>query len=773
MAKTVRRSIGKVPTASNKCRESELMLIENPRKAPFWVPALATFFATFTSLATTQAQEVKVLGVEITQAIQGMNAINTAVNNTVPLINGKSTLVRIYFDTSQVDGSHLDQFIGSLYVHRRRGPGLYVLSSPFQIQREPQKIERPGLISRLDFLIPDEMTRPRYSLFSDGISVGPLVLLPFTMITTPMHPNPTAPACSGCDFKIYKNFRDTALLRVRLIGVMYIVKGVAYNTLPAPEIAQRAHSWLSRTYPIDPSSLSVEYVRPEWDFDVDSMMAFPPPSYAEATCDTTNFFVNFIVRERELERDPDTQVDDLPPSHPLRHTHYVGVVYDGTDLTSNPPRIAPLFQRGCAQQGLSDAQLPRPLEEFFNKVGSIPSGPVGLNRPPWYGILDQAAGTRGYWDTDGEYGDWYLAHELGHLFGLQHVRNEEVDQDENICGRIEDTPPAGYPFPNGQLSDSDGTYSGYDSNGNHIATTRSLPGHSWHDIMTYCVRQWPNHQTYQHIQCRINRENNLPCNDNGWPEFLARLYQEVDLLPTPPDYFSKQSRDKSPFDFGREELIKNNVVQGKKVPHIAVLVSLNWKDRTGNLQFITVADDPGAPTGKTDKRVTIRLTDSDGQTHEYPVTAPSSTGILLNTSKLQWVHAVVPFKPKSMDPRTVKVELLIEGKPVDSREVGTVNPTLGEITFGLSEEKPKPHSSTRFKFRWNVTPPPNNVKLFYTVMVSFDGGETWQVAALLSKPRWEVPKERLLGAKSIRLKITASDGFNSTTITTPSLTLTM
>ena len=82
---------------------------------------------------------------------------------------------------------------------------------------------------------------------------------------------------------------------------------------------------------------------------------------------------------------------------------------------------------------------------------TVASGPCG-------------GGTFG-WDTDGSYGDWYTGHELGHTFGRFHAE---------FCGAGGGAP---YPFTNGQLSNADGAFVGFDvgdiANGLPL---RALPG---------------------------------------------------------------------------------------------------------------------------------------------------------------------------------------------------------------------------------------------------------------------------------------------------------
>lgn len=143
-------------------------------------------------------------------------------------------------------------------------------------------------------------------------------------------------------------------------------------------------------------------------------------------------------------------------------THYYGMVSDGG-----------FFMRGCAA-GIPAGPAP----------ATVASGPTG-------------AGTWG-WDTDGSYGDWYGGHEIGHTFGRFHP---------GFCGETQDD-LANYPYDNGQLGGSDVSFAGFDvgdpANGVPMA---ALPGTNWHDVMTYCSRQWLSAYTYLGVRRRLIAES--------------------------------------------------------------------------------------------------------------------------------------------------------------------------------------------------------------------------------------------------------------------------
>jgi subtilisin-like proprotein convertase family protein len=115
-------------------------------------------------------------------------------------------------------------------------------------------------------------------------------------------------------------------------------------------------------------------------------------------------------------------------------TRYYGMVADAGG-----------FMRGCATD----------VPSF------VASGPTGSARFSW--------------DTDGSYGDWYGAHELGHAWGRWHAE---------FCGA-----PRGAPYPHrgGRISSSmtgDTALYGFD------IVHRNLYGPNWHDVMTYCPYLW-------------------------------------------------------------------------------------------------------------------------------------------------------------------------------------------------------------------------------------------------------------------------------------------
>ena len=147
-------------------------------------------------------------------------------------------------------------------------------------------------------------------------------------------------------------------------------------------------------------------------------------------------------------------------------THFYGLVDDANGVH---------FMRGRAS-GIPD--VPQP--------DTVASGPCG--------IPNGFAG-----DTDLSYADWYGAHELGHTFGRYHPGYPIGSQDAS---------DPTFPYANGQISNTDGKYVGYDMGDPALGLEpRVLDGTTHHDVMTYAPRQWVSAYTYEAIRQRLAAED--------------------------------------------------------------------------------------------------------------------------------------------------------------------------------------------------------------------------------------------------------------------------
>lgn len=147
-------------------------------------------------------------------------------------------------------------------------------------------------------------------------------------------------------------------------------------------------------------------------------------------------------------------------------THYFGLVDDANGAN---------FMRGRAM-GIPSGPAP----------DTVASGPCG--------IPNGFAG-----DDDLSYADWYGAHELGHTFGRFHPGFPVNQQDAS---------DPGFPFENGQLSNADRKFVGYDLGDATLGLSmQALPGIHHHDVMTYAERQWVCAHTYEAIRLRLSQED--------------------------------------------------------------------------------------------------------------------------------------------------------------------------------------------------------------------------------------------------------------------------
>ncbi|MER9304253.1 hypothetical protein [Mesorhizobium sp. M0496] len=147
-------------------------------------------------------------------------------------------------------------------------------------------------------------------------------------------------------------------------------------------------------------------------------------------------------------------------------THYFGLVDDANGAN---------FMRGRA---MGIPAMPQP--------DTVASGPCG--------VPNGFAG-----DNDLSYADWYGAHELGHTFGRYHPGFPAGQQDASD--------PA-FPYQNGQLSNADRKYVGYDLGDGVLGMPlQALSGTDHHDVMTYADQQWICAHTFEAIRIRLKEED--------------------------------------------------------------------------------------------------------------------------------------------------------------------------------------------------------------------------------------------------------------------------
>ena len=362
-----------------------------------------------------------------------------------------------------------------------------------------------------------------------------------------------------------------------------------------------------------------------------------------------------------------------------KRTHYYGMMSD-----------AGFFMRGSAA-GIPGSPDP----------STVASGPTG-------------SATWG-WDTDGSYGDWYGGHELGHTFGRFHPGSG--------CGESSDDPS--FPYPNGQLASDDSSYCGFDVGDPALGIMpAALPGTLWHDVMTYCQRQWLSAYTYDGIRIRLTAENALPAGaapgaggapDRRFPEHLQ---------------LSKETG---------ENLIN-------------VVARVNLTRNEGKIQYVHPVAAGASETILSVSPVLLRFKTKSGELlNEYrvPVKLDSETDQRGEVTGL--VDAILPASPEAR-----QIELMIGETTTDTFRAG------GRVRPIKSVRKLKEPNAMGLSWEHDAVAEEGTS---YAVQASTDEGETWfTVGVGLKTPEFRFDAKQFPGAKRIHIRILATNGFAQTVV---------
>jgi hypothetical protein len=379
-------------------------------------------------------------------------------------------------------------------------------------------------------------------------------------------------------------------------------------------------------------------------------------------------------------------------------THYYGLVSDGG---------GGFFMRGLAS-GIPG--LPDP--------STVASGPTGPN-------------TWG-WDVDGSYGDWYTGHEFGHTYGRFHAE---------FCGAAGGAP---YPFVNGQLSNADGAFVGFDTGDPAQGLPmRALPGTVWHDVMTYCVFQWLSSFTYTGIRDRLIQEEALPGGAT---------------LP------------------GGRRGRRGVSMSGTGAIHVVAAVNLTRG--FGTVRHVTalagVAPGRELASARSSRRQTratrgpslaLRLYSRGGRGPlEFPVTFIPDACRDAGDDETGVVDVLLPPARNAS-----RLELMLNGSVVDTfvagatgsvRDIRQAPRATRRRAAEADEADPvltwRPGGAARSRAAAGAPGPT------YTVQISTDDGRTWQTAGFaLREPRVTIDRHLIGEADTVRVRVTATNGFES------------
>lgn len=401
--------------------------------------------------------------------------------------------------------------------------------------------------------------------------------------------------------------------------------------------------------------------------------------------DTTSILVNAqLITMRRLDVSNGTD----------QRTHYYGMVYDARFF----------FMRGRAS-ALPDTPDPT----------AVASGPTG--------------DPEGGWDTDGSYGDWYGGHELAHTFGRLHPGFCDGNSEDDFE----------FPFPNGQLSNSNAKFVGFDVGDASLGIPmRALPGTQWHDVMTYCERQWLSSYTYDAIRVRLLAEDALG-----------------------PDAFESAAQGAA---LAAANELEVNMESGD---FISVVAEVNLTDGTGNILYVNPVARALSPTGVGAEGFELRVLDAAGQAlGVYPAPVKLNTCTDPREDRTGIVDALIPANPAAR-----QIELLYGEHVLDTFRSGGVAPEVSSLHREASTD-------AALSFAWEgasastAEGEAGASNVTYNVQVSTDDGQTWQTLAVgRTSPDVTIDRTQFEPGERVTVRVVATDGFTSAVAETETFTV--
>lgn len=268
------------------------------------------------SLGPPYTNSVTIEGIEVTQGVQNLN-------HDVPLIAGRKTIVRVYFDVQTSEG--FGQISGRLLITSRLGPifvdpAIQSISVLDQWNGNMSTFKRNFISTSLNFEIPE------FLLHVDTFTIRVIQVID-------MYRNRAdVPITNGDTLTRTVNFVDGAPLRLTVIGLSYVQNSTTFT--PRQLDFDLIQSWIQRAYPI--TSLT---------YRTRTVASTNTPPFTAQQANTQ------IAQIRALDLSGGTD----------RRTHYYGLVHDG----------------GFFMRGLSNTPTSSP------NPAAVGSGPTGAGTFGW------------------------------------------------------------------------------------------------------------------------------------------------------------------------------------------------------------------------------------------------------------------------------------------------------------------------------------------------------------------------------------------------------
>jgi FG-GAP-like repeat len=679
-------------------------------------------------------------GLEVSQAVQSLA-------EDVPLVTGKSTIVRAYFD-APAGGEITVQ--GNLTVRDVATGAVSTVNSSAAVALNPAQngqlaTRRNSLALSLNFALPA-------ALSSAGTR-------DFSLTNVVNTAGGQSIVCSNCSAGTVRvAFSNSAPMRVRMVGLRYNT-GIPPATVvnqPAAADFNLLASWLGRAYPVPQvnSTQTTVLSNNGWPFG----------------CGQANAQLQ-AMRATEVASGTDSR------------THYIGLVSNGGG-----------FMRGCSS-GIPSGADP-------STVASAPTGnPAGPGPVPV-----NVAG-----DTDASFGDWYGGHELGHTFGRSHPGfcNGNSADDSNFPypnGQISDNADTYVGWDKGDATngvaaaalpgtttfdimtycnqpqwlsaytyrgihdrlnaeDPSGSGAGGGGSGGGAGERRGnsfvTPSGIEFPLGCACPHVKPARETpvqphlghEKPLTPKLGREE-MPASPRPAGEKPV-LQKKEPHVPNPPPAAKKAARVNRlvtlPSAAPQETptAIQTELKEGR---FVSLIATLNLTRRTGQILYVNHVHRAMVTVRVVEGRVVLRLRDRSGKTlYEAHEIARENTDIPPREDRTALVAAVIPEMQK-----VGLVELLLDGKVVDRIEVPSEPPSVGDLQTNYEKEKGE------LSITWKGKAAPQGEKrLRFLVEYSPDGQNDWQTLAVGSvEPRILLSGEEARRFSGGVLRITANDGYN-------------